>query len=77
MDHGLDAVAVDQQPITNNNPWMLLYFISFLLIVNFFMLNMFIGIVVENFYKCQLDQEVEEAKRREEETETHGDKETE
>ncbi|XP_029707010.1 voltage-dependent T-type calcium channel subunit alpha-1I-like isoform X3 [Takifugu rubripes] len=66
MYHGLDAVGIDQQPITNNNPWMLLYFISFLLIVSFFVLNMFVGVVVENFHKCRQHQEVEEAKRREE-----------
>ncbi|XP_035379416.1 voltage-dependent T-type calcium channel subunit alpha-1I [Electrophorus electricus] len=66
MYHGLDAVGVDQQPVTNNNPWMLLYFISFLLIVSFFVLNMFVGVVVENFHKCRQHQEVEEARRREE-----------
>ncbi|XP_034543706.1 voltage-dependent T-type calcium channel subunit alpha-1I [Notolabrus celidotus] len=66
MYHGLDAVGIDQQPQTNNNPWMLLYFISFLLIVSFFVLNMFVGVVVENFHKCRQHQEVEEAKRREE-----------
>ncbi|XP_077590077.1 voltage-dependent T-type calcium channel subunit alpha-1I-like isoform X2 [Stigmatopora nigra] len=66
MYHGLDAVGVDQQPEINNNPWMLLYFISFLLIVSFFVLNMFVGVVVENFHKCRQHQEVEEAKRREE-----------
>uniref|UniRef100_A0A3Q1EM62 Voltage-dependent T-type calcium channel subunit alpha-1I-like n=1 Tax=Acanthochromis polyacanthus TaxID=80966 RepID=A0A3Q1EM62_9TELE len=53
-------------PVTNNNPWMLLYFISFLLIVSFFVLNMFVGVVVENFHKCRQHQEVEEARRREE-----------
>ncbi|KAK2888750.1 hypothetical protein Q8A67_014125 [Cirrhinus molitorella] len=66
MYHGLDAVAIDQQPVINNNPWMLLYFISFLLIVSFFVLNMFVGVVVENFHKCRQHQEVEEARRREE-----------
>ncbi|XP_053326257.1 voltage-dependent T-type calcium channel subunit alpha-1I [Spea bombifrons] len=66
MYNGLDAVAVDQQPITNHNPWMLLYFISFLLIVSFFVLNMFVGVVVENFHKCRQHQEAEEARRREE-----------
>lgn len=45
---------------------MLLYFISFLLIVSFFVLNMFVGVVVENFHKCRQHQEVEEARRREE-----------
>nr|XP_004655652.1 voltage-dependent T-type calcium channel subunit alpha-1G isoform X4 [Jaculus jaculus] len=66
MYDGLDAVGVDQQPIMNHNPWMLLYFISFLLIVAFFVLNMFVGVVVENFHKCRQHQEVEEARRREE-----------
>ncbi|XP_035254709.1 voltage-dependent T-type calcium channel subunit alpha-1I-like isoform X3 [Anguilla anguilla] len=66
MYHGLDAVGIDQQPVINNSPWMLLYFISFLLIVSFFVLNMFVGVVVENFHKCRQHQEVEEAKRREE-----------
>lgn len=54
------------QPIMNHNPWMLLYFISFLLIVAFFVLNMFVGVVVENFHKCRQHQEEEEARRREE-----------
>lgn len=54
------------QPVTNHNPWMLLYFISFLLIVSFFVLNMFVGVVVENFHKCRQHQEEEEARRREE-----------
>ncbi|XP_054438520.1 voltage-dependent T-type calcium channel subunit alpha-1I [Pteronotus mesoamericanus] len=66
MYNGLDAVAVDQQPVPNHNPWMLLYFISFLLIVSFFVLNMFVGVVVENFHKCRQHQEAEEARRREE-----------
>lgn len=54
------------QPKQNYNPWMLLYFISFLLIVSFFVLNMFVGVVVENFHKCRQDQEEEEARLREE-----------
>ncbi|KAM9819743.1 voltage-dependent T-type calcium channel subunit alpha-1H-like isoform 1-T1 [Syngnathus typhle] len=66
MYDGLDAVGVDQQPVRNNNPWMLLFFISFLLIVSFFVLNMFVGVVVENFHKCRQQQEEEEARLREE-----------
>ncbi|KAJ8001332.1 hypothetical protein DPEC_G00168440 [Dallia pectoralis] len=66
MYDGLDAVGVDQQPVRNHNPWMLLFFISFLLIVSFFVLNMFVGVVVENFHKCRQDQEEEEARAREE-----------
>jgi len=49
----------------NYNEWRLLYFISFLLLVGFFVLNMFVGVVVENFHKCQERQEKEERIRRE------------
>ncbi|KFP39004.1 Voltage-dependent T-type calcium channel subunit alpha-1G, partial [Chlamydotis macqueenii] len=57
MYDGLDAVGVDQQV---GAPAELL------LIVAFFVLNMFVGVVVENFHKCRQHQEEEEAKRREE-----------
>ncbi|RWS29033.1 voltage-dependent T-type calcium channel subunit alpha-1G-like protein, partial [Leptotrombidium deliense] len=60
MYTGLDAVAVDQQPIENYNEWRLLFFISFLLLVAFFVLNMFVGVVVENFHRCREEQEKEE-----------------
>ncbi|KFW04274.1 Voltage-dependent T-type calcium channel subunit alpha-1G, partial [Eurypyga helias] len=63
MYDGLDAVGVDQQPVMNYNPKN---FISCLLIVAFFVLNMFVGVVVENFHKGRQHQEEEEAKRREE-----------
>jgi len=48
----------------NHNEWRLLYFISFLLLVAFFVLNMFVGVVVENFHKCREKQEQEEKARR-------------
>uniref|UniRef100_A0A1I8G4E0 Ion_trans domain-containing protein n=1 Tax=Macrostomum lignano TaxID=282301 RepID=A0A1I8G4E0_9PLAT len=64
MYTGLDAVGENQQPKENNNEWLLLYFISFLLLVGFFVLNMFVGVVVENFHKCRASQEKEEKARR-------------
>ncbi|XP_052765335.1 voltage-dependent T-type calcium channel subunit alpha-1I-like isoform X3 [Mya arenaria] len=64
MYTGLDAVGVDQQPEQNYNEWRLIYFISFLLLVGFFVLNMFVGVVVENFHKCRESQEKEEKARR-------------
>jgi len=60
MYTGLDAVGVDQQPIENYSEWRLVYFISFLLLVGFFVLNMFVGVVVENFHRCREEQEKEE-----------------
>ncbi|CAG9531711.1 unnamed protein product [Cercopithifilaria johnstoni] len=53
MYQGIDATGVDLQPIENYNEWRMIYFISFLLLVGFFVLNMFVGVVVENFHKCK------------------------
>ncbi|CAG0914902.1 unnamed protein product [Notodromas monacha] len=64
MYQGLDGVGIDQQPIENYSEWRLLYFISFLLLVGFFVLNMFVGVVVENFHRCRAAQEQEEKARR-------------
>ena len=52
------------QPRQNFNEWRLIYFISFLLLVGFFVLNMFVGVVVENFHRCRAEQEKEERARR-------------
>ncbi|XP_031138253.1 voltage-dependent T-type calcium channel subunit alpha-1H-like isoform X1 [Sander lucioperca] len=54
MYDGLDAVGVDEQPVTNYNEWMLVYFITFM-IMSFFLLDMFIGVMVETFHQCQQD----------------------
>ncbi|KAA8578533.1 hypothetical protein FQN60_011499, partial [Etheostoma spectabile] len=52
---GLDAVGVDQQPITNYNEWMLIFFITFM-VMSLFLLDMFIGVMVETFHQCQQNQ---------------------
>ena len=57
MYSGIDAVGVDKQPIENHNEYMVSYFISFLILVGFFILNMFVGIVVDNFQQCHEEQE--------------------
>ncbi|KAL3103108.1 hypothetical protein niasHS_002294 [Heterodera schachtii] len=66
MYQGIDAVAVDFQPIENYNEWRMIYFISFLLLVGFFVLNMFVGVVVDNFHKCKetLEAEMREKARQ-------------
>ncbi|VDN57760.1 unnamed protein product [Dracunculus medinensis] len=66
MYQGIDATGVDLQPIENYNEWRMIYFISFLLLVGFFVLNMFVGVVVENFHKCKeaLEAEMKERARQ-------------
>ncbi|XP_074525801.1 voltage-dependent T-type calcium channel subunit alpha-1H-like [Halichoeres trimaculatus] len=65
MYDGLDAVGVDKQPKRNHNEWMLFFFIPFM-ILSFFLLDMFIGVMVETFHQCQLEQKrTDEQERRE------------
>ncbi|CAF3786772.1 unnamed protein product, partial [Rotaria sp. Silwood1] len=64
MYNGIDAVDIDKQPIRNYNEAKLVYFISFLLLVSFFVINMFVGVVVENFHKYRAEQQREEKARR-------------
>ncbi len=63
MYNGIDAVAVDLQPRRNYSEAKIIYFLSFILIVGFFVLNMFVGVVVENFQDCRAQQELEEEAR--------------
>lgn len=43
------------QPVKNYNEWMLIYFISFM-VMSFFLLDMYIGVMVETFHVCRQQQ---------------------
>lgn len=49
----------------------MLYFVAFLLLAGFVVLNMLVGVVVENFQKCrdiiEKDRQVEKEKEKEQE----------
>ena len=49
MRTGVDAVGEDFQPIKDYNQSAVVYFISFILIVAYFVISMFVGVIVENF----------------------------
>ncbi|XP_041843896.1 voltage-dependent T-type calcium channel subunit alpha-1H-like [Melanotaenia boesemani] len=66
MYDGLDAVGVDQQPIKNYNKWILPYFLSFM-VMSFLLLDMFIGVIVDTFHDCHLNQKQEDEELRNEE----------
>jgi len=51
MYHGVDSAGVDMQPQPNNREGLVFFFILFLLIGGFFIINMFVGVIVENFQK--------------------------
>ncbi|KAG8013467.1 Voltage-dependent T-type calcium channel subunit alpha-1H [Nibea albiflora] len=72
MYDGLDAVGVDKQPVQNHNEWMLLFFIS-LMIISFVLLDMFIGVMVDTFHQCQQEQKMKDELLGEDKTQVeHG-----
>lgn len=53
MYAGVDSVGIEMQPKENTNPLMCLYFISFIIVGNIFILNLFVGIVIDKFNRLK------------------------
>ena len=51
MYNGVDARSDEMAPERNYNPAATLYFVSFMVVANFFILNLFVGIILDNFAK--------------------------
>ncbi|XP_050797480.1 LOW QUALITY PROTEIN: sodium channel protein type 5 subunit alpha-like [Gopherus flavomarginatus] len=49
MYAAVDSREVDQQPKYEHRLYMYLYFVCFIMIGSFFMLNLFVGVVIKNF----------------------------
>ena len=47
--NGIDSNDVGLPPKRDNNLWYALYFISFIIVGNMFLLNLFVGVVIDNF----------------------------
>lgn len=49
MWNSVNAVGEEDQPVPNNAPLLCMYYIAFLIVGNFFVLNLFIGVIVDSF----------------------------
>jgi len=49
MHKGVDATRIDKEPKLNNSRISALYFILFIIIGSFFILNLFVGVVISTF----------------------------
>ncbi|KAI5106511.1 sodium channel, voltage gated, type V-like, alpha b, partial [Silurus meridionalis] len=49
MYAAVDSRAVEEQPIKEHNLYMYLYFVIFIIFGSFFTLNLFIGVIIDNF----------------------------
>merc|ERR1711871_317771 len=49
MLNGVDATSVDQHPVENWNEAWALFFVAFIVFGSFFMINLFVGGVLDNY----------------------------
>ena len=49
MFDGLDSKGVGLQPKKYANPYLIIYFIAFMIIGSQFIINLFVGVVIDNF----------------------------
>ena len=49
MFEAVDAVGPGKQPVQDYNEGMCMFFVSFLVVGNFFVLNLFVGVIVDSF----------------------------
>lgn len=51
MYNGVDINGKDKQPVRNESEYLAVFFVIFLLVGGFFIINMFVGVIVDNFQK--------------------------
>nr|AAC63050.1 voltage-gated calcium channel alpha-1 subunit [Cyanea capillata] len=63
LEHSIDSTTVNQGPKFNNRPFVAIYYVIYIIIIAFFMINIFVGFVIvtfqnegeEEFADCELD----------------------
>lgn len=56
MYDGVDAVGVDMQPVENHSVGTIAFFLVFMIVGSFFVLNLFIGVVLDNFLQVSSEE---------------------
>ena len=49
MNEGVDSVDIDLEPVKNNNMFWAIFFMVFIVLGNFLILNLFVGVVISTF----------------------------
>ena len=47
--NGIDCVGIEMQPIRDHEPLFMFFFISFMIVGSQFIINLFVGVVIDNF----------------------------
>jgi hypothetical protein len=58
MYMGIDSRGVDMQPKQDYNPYMAGYFVIVMITGSLFIMNMFVGVVIDNFNKIKEKEEL-------------------
>lgn len=58
MYNGMDSKGVNLQPKQNNGPWYSIYFILFMIVGFLFLMNLFVGVIIDNFNKIKEQKDV-------------------
>jgi hypothetical protein len=53
MFNGVDSVGIDKQPSKNNKTISIIFFVGYMIVGSQFILNLFVGIVIDNFNKIK------------------------
>jgi len=57
MYSGIDSVGVDEGPVENHNKWSALFFLFFIVVGSFFVMNLFVGVTIDKFNEMKEKQE--------------------
>lgn len=58
MSNGVDATGIDKQPKLNNNRWVTIYFVVFIIFGTFLLINLFTAVITDQFNKIKASKEI-------------------
>lgn len=58
MNNAIDNNGIGNQPVYKNQPYMSLYFIIFMILGSMLIVNLFIGVIIDNFNKIKDSEEI-------------------
>ena len=58
MWDGIDSVGIEMQPKKNARYWVIIYIVTFMIIGSQFIINLFVGVVIDNFNKIKEKEEL-------------------
>jgi hypothetical protein len=58
MYDGIDSRGIDLQPKRDNNIALSLFFIAFMVVGSMLIINLFVGVVIDNFNKIKTNEEL-------------------